>query len=102
MEDAEVAMVSMGTTAARKARAICDNVERILAIEYLCAGQAREFHADLQPGHGARAAYELLRSEIPPLVEDRYLHDDILAAHRLILSGALLEAVESAVGELAC
>ncbi len=93
--------VSMGMTAARKARSLCANVERILAIEYLCAAQAREFHADLRPGKGALAAYELLRTRTPPLDRDRYLKDDIDAAHELILSGALLAAVEGAVGPLA-
>ncbi len=93
--------VSMGLTAARKAREVCANVEHILAIEYLCAAQAREFHPDLRPGKGALAAYELLRSRIPPLDRDRYLKDDIDVAHELILSGALLGAVEGAVGPLA-
>jgi histidine ammonia-lyase len=93
--------VSMGLTAARKAREVCANVEHILAIEYLCAAQAREFHPDLQPGRGARAAYKLLRSRIPPLDHDRYLKADIDVAHELILSGALLAAVEGAVGTLA-
>ena len=92
--------VSMGVTAARKARAICTNAERILAIEYLCAAQAREFHPDLAPGKGARAAYDLLRARVPALDRDRYLHDDLEAAHQLIVSGALLRAVEEAVGPL--
>jgi histidine ammonia-lyase len=93
--------VSMGMSAARKARAVCANVEHILAIEYLCAAQAREFHTELEPGKGALAAYRLLRSRIPPLDRDRYLKADIDVAHELILSGALLAAVEGAVGPLA-
>ncbi len=92
--------VSMGVTAARKARAIATNVERILAIEYLCAGQAREFHSEVQPGAGALAAYDLLRSRVAPLDRDRFLHDDIEAAHDLIVSGELLRAVEAAIGPL--
>ena len=93
--------VSMGTTAARKARAIVSNVERILAIEFLCAGQAREFHPELRPGKGALAAHELLRAHVPPLDADRYLYDDLERAQELIRSGALLAAVEDAVGPLA-
>jgi len=92
--------VSMGTTAARKARAIVTNVERILAIELLCAAQAREFHPEFAPGRGALASYELVRSRIPPLTKDRFLHDDLEIAGELIRSGALLRAVESAVGPL--
>jgi len=92
--------VSMGTTAARKARSIVGNVEYILAIEYLCAGQAREFNLELQPGQGARAAYGLLRSRVPALKEDVYLHEHIKSACGLIRSGALAAAAEERVGPL--
>ncbi len=92
--------VSMGVTAARKARTICTNVERVLAIEYLCAAQAREFHPGLRAGRGAQAAHELMRTRVPPLEQDRYLHDDLVAAHELIVSGEFLRAVEGAVGAL--
>jgi histidine ammonia-lyase len=92
--------VSMGVTAARKARAIVDNVERVLAIEYLCAAQAREFHPEVLPGKGALAAYRALRGRVAPMERDRYLKDDIDAAHELVVSGTMLRAVEQAVGEL--
>jgi histidine ammonia-lyase len=92
--------VSMGLTAARKARAICDNVEGVLAIELLCAAQAHEFHRELRAGDGAQAAYELLRERVPPLDRDRWLHADLLAARELVASGALVAAVERAVGPL--
>jgi len=92
--------VSMGVTAARKLRAVCSNTERVLAIEYLCAAQAREFHPELDAGPGGHAARQLLRSRVPKLEGDRYLHDDIVAAVDLVTSGALLEAVEAAVGAL--
>ncbi len=92
--------VSMGVTAARKARAIAGNVERVLAIEYLCAAQAREFHPEFRAGRGAQAAHDLIRARVPPLEKDRYLHDDLVAAHELIVSGAFLAAVEEAAGPL--
>jgi histidine ammonia-lyase len=92
--------VSMGVTAARKARAIVTNVERVLAIELLCAAQAREFHPEFQAGTGAQAVQEVVRTRVPPLEQDRYLHPDLVAAHELIVSGELLRAVEGAVGAL--
>jgi len=92
--------VSMGVTAARKAREIAANVEYVLAIEWLCAAQAREFHRDVRAGDGARAAFELLRTVVPKLEDDRYIKDDIDAAHELLCNGRLVEAVESAVGTL--
>ncbi len=48
--------VSMGVTAARKARTILDNTESVLAIELLAGAQAREFHKDLRAGPGPEAA----------------------------------------------
>ncbi|QDU66866.1 histidine ammonia-lyase [Engelhardtia mirabilis] len=90
--------VSMGVTAARKARMICDNVEAVLAIEYLCAAQAREFHSELRAGVGAQAAYDLLRERVEPLDVDRFLHDDIEAARALIASGEVTRRAEAAMG----
>lgn len=93
--------VSMGVTAARKARAIVTNVERVLAIEYLCAAQGREFHAELRAGRGAQAACKLLREVVPPMHRDRFLHTDIEKATELVVSGELVRAVEQVTGELA-
>ncbi len=93
--------VSMGVTAARKARAICDNLERVLSIELLCAAQAREFHRELRAGDGAEAAYRLVRTRVAPLSDDRYLPPDLEAARALVASGALVAVVERAVGPLA-
>jgi histidine ammonia-lyase len=89
--------VSMGVTAARKARAICTNVEHVLAIEYLCAAQALEFHRDLRAGDGAEAAYALLRTRVPALGDDRYTHADMVVAHEFLRSGALVAAVDAAL-----
>lgn len=93
--------VSMGVTAARKARAILDNAEAVLAIEWVCASQAHEFNAHLRAGDGAQAAYELLRTRVARLEQDRYLHDDLRAARELLASGRLVAAVEEAAGSLA-
>jgi len=93
--------VSMGVTAARKAMEILENTERVLALEWLAAAQAREFHADLKAGKGVEAAHKLLRKSVPALERDRYLADDIATAHWLLCGGALVSAVEKACGKLA-
>jgi len=93
--------VSMGVTAARKCAEIAANVETVIALEWLCAAQAREFHKELRAGGGAEAAYACLRTRVKPLGRDRYLHTDIEAARELLRSGALVAAVEAAVGPLA-
>jgi histidine ammonia-lyase len=92
--------VSMGVTAARKARAICANTERVLAIEYAAACQARDFHPELRAGRGAEAAHKLLRTHVKPMKRDRYLKPDLDAAEELLVSGELVAAVERAVGPL--
>jgi histidine ammonia-lyase len=92
--------VSMGVTAARKARAILDNAEAVLAIEWVCAAQAREFHGHLRAGDGAQAAHEVLRTRVAKLEGDRYLHSDLEAARALLVSGALVDAAERAAGPL--
>ncbi|MGE5578436.1 MAG: histidine ammonia-lyase [Bacillota bacterium] len=92
--------VSMCTTAARKARDIAGNVASVLAIEYLTACQALEFwDRELLSPAGA-AAYSLLRFKIPPVENDREMAGDITGARDLILSGALLGAVEAAGAEV--
>ncbi len=93
--------VSMGVTAARKARTIVDNLEYVLAIEALCAAQGREFHRELRAGRGAQAAFEFLRQHIPAHDGDRYLHSDIERARALVASGQMCAAVAGAIGELA-
>ena len=92
--------VSMGVTAARKARTILDNTEQVLAIELVCAAQAREFNSRLRAGRGAEAAHRALRRRVEPLDGDRYLAPDIEAARSLIAGGELLAAVEQATGPL--
>lgn len=93
--------VSMGVTAARKALSIVENVEGVLGIELVCAGQAREFHLELRAGKGAHAAHEALRKHVKPLARDRWLHDDLASAIELVRSGELVASVERATGELA-
>ena len=92
--------VSMANHAARKLRQAVWNTERVLAIEFYTAAQAREFHLELRAGKGAQAAYECMRAEIPALQEDRYMGPELDQAHELVRSGALLAAAEGAAGKL--
>lgn len=92
--------VSMGVTAGRKARTILDNTQRVLAIEWVCAAQARGFRPELKAGKGVEAGVALLRTRVKALKGDRYLKPDLDAAEELIASGELVAAVETAVGPL--
>jgi histidine ammonia-lyase len=92
--------VSMGVTAARKARVILENTEQVLAIELLCAAQAREFHPELRAGKGAQALHDHLRESVAPLFRDRYAHTDLIASCALVRDGSALAAVERKAGRL--
>ncbi len=93
--------VSMGSISARKLRTVIDNVRASLAIEVLTASFGLDQRRPLEPGRGVRAAHALVRAHVPPLVTDRPLYRDIAALTGLLRSGALLDAVEGAVGPLA-
>ena len=74
--------------------------EGALAIELLAAAQAIEFLAPLEPGRGARAAHDVVRSLSPRLRDDRPLGPDIEAVAVAIRDGSLATAVNSVLGEL--
>jgi histidine ammonia-lyase len=92
--------VSMGTIAARKALQAARNLEHVLAIELLCAAQAVDLRAPLELSAPTRAVHTLVRKHVPTLKADRWLHPDLLTARRLIVSGQVLAAAESATGPL--
>ncbi len=92
--------VSMGMTSARKLRVVAENTRAILAVEILCAAQAMDFHAPLQAGKGTLAAHQTVRDAVPHLDADRLLARDIEAIMSLERRGAILTAVEDAIGEL--
>jgi histidine ammonia-lyase len=88
--------VSMGMTAALKARQVVDFTRSCLAVEVLVAAQALEMRKPLRPGRGVAAAYACVRQAVPPMEEDREIHRDIEAVSALIDSGALLAAAHAA------
>ena len=85
--------VSMGPIAGRQARTILDHVERILAIEALCAAQALDLRLASMPGvvagDGVRAAHKLVRSVATHVDADREPGPDLAAATALVKSGDL-------------
>jgi histidine ammonia-lyase len=88
--------VSMGMTAALKARQVAEFTRSCLAVEMLVAAQALDFRKPLRAGRGVAAAHARLREAVPPMEEDREIHHDIEAVSALIDSGALLAAAHAA------
>jgi histidine ammonia-lyase len=92
--------VSMGWGAARKLRTVVDNLRRILAVELTCAARALDLRAPLEPGPGTTAALAAVRAAVPGPGPDRHLAPELAGAEALVASGAVVEAVESAIGAL--
>jgi histidine ammonia-lyase len=93
--------VSMGWSAARKLRTSLDNLTRILTVELLTAARALELRRPLEPAPGTAAAVAVLRANgVGGPGPDRYLSIELRAAEAAVRSGAVLEAVEQAVGPL--
>jgi len=81
--------VSMGMTAALKARQVVENVRTCLAIELLVAAQAVDLRRPLRPAAKVAEAHARIRAVVPHLDEDRELHRDVEAVCRLVDDGAL-------------
>ncbi|HSR41908.1 MAG TPA: histidine ammonia-lyase, partial [Longimicrobiales bacterium] len=81
--------VSMGMTAARKARDAVRLLETVLALELLAAAQGLEFLKPLAPGTGVARAYDRIRARVKPLDRDRVLGPDIAAVEAMVRAGDL-------------
>lgn len=92
--------VSMGSIAARKAAGILWNAQVVMAIELLCAAEGIDYRRPLHSGAGLEAVHRLVRDEVPHLDDDRPLHPDIDRVVDLIRTGAVVRAVESALGPM--
>jgi histidine ammonia-lyase len=91
---------SMAAGSALKTRRAVGLARQVIAIELLLAAQALDFRAPLAPGRGSAAARAAVRARIAPLDRDRYLKADLDAALALCADGAVLAAVEGAIGPL--
>lgn len=85
--------VSMGSIAARDARAIVELAQNVAAIHLLAVCQALDLRGVEKASPRTRAAHELVRSRVPVLDADRRMDRDIQAAVDLIRSGELSKTV---------
>ena len=69
--------VSMAANGATKARRVVQNLERLLAIEFMVAVQALEFRRPLQSSRQIEAIVEKYREVVPRLEDDRILSNDM-------------------------
>jgi histidine ammonia-lyase len=99
--------VSMGCTAALKARQILENVEHILAVELLSAAQGIDFRRaeigqDARLGRGTTPVYRLIRERAPFIQEDTILYKYIEEIKKLISSAMIDQVVETTLTEEGC
>ena len=93
-------IVSMGTTAARKALMVLDNSQKVLAIELFAGAQALWLRDEDKLSPATRAVYDRIRTVIPPIEEDVVMHPLMVRAEELVKEHALSQAAEAVCGEL--
>lgn len=88
--------VSMGGWAARKCLTVVENVETVLAIEYLAAAQGLYLRRPLTSNLPVEALYNLLREEgkVAPWTSDRYMNPDIEASKTLIQDRRIARCIQ--------
>ncbi len=94
--------VSMGCTAALKARRINNNVERILGIELMAGAQGIDFRkeilgADRRMGRGTHPVYDLIRQHVPFIERDTVLYPHMEQVRILVASGVIMRAANTAL-----
>lgn len=89
--------VSMAAHGARRLGRMVANLNVILGVEALCAAQGVEFRAPLPTSDPLQGAIARLRADVAALGDDRYMADDIANAARLIGSGDLVAATQTAM-----
>jgi len=86
--------VSMGSISARKALKIINNLEKILAIELICAAQAFDFRRPLKSSKIIEECHQFFRKKIPHITEDTILSEYINSAIEIIKSKDLLKIAQ--------
>ena len=84
--------VSMATFAARRLHTMLDNTAAVVAIEWLAAAQAIDFHRPLRSSAALEQLHTRLRAAVPHLAHDRLMSPDINAATALVNQGAAAPA----------
>ncbi|HTP54450.1 MAG TPA: histidine ammonia-lyase [Thermoplasmata archaeon] len=89
--------VSMGAWAGAKLLRLLENARRVVAVEWIVAGQALELRRPRSGGRGSQSAVRALRSRVEPWTRDRSPSADVAAVAEAIASGALLAEVRATV-----
>jgi histidine ammonia-lyase len=86
--------VSMAAHGARRLLPMVENAMAVIAIELLAGAQGCDFHAPLKSSDRLESVRKLIRTKVPHLDEDRYLHPDIEQSIHLVRSGSIIAAAD--------
>ena len=92
--------VSMGTIAARKARMILDNAQKVLGIELFAASQALYLRGDDKLAPATKAVYDLIREKVAPIHDDVVMYEQMNKFDDMIKTEQIVRAAESVAGSL--
>ncbi|MCQ4035366.1 histidine ammonia-lyase [Kaistella montana] len=76
--------VSMGSISGRKFNQVLGNLENILAVELMFAAQGLEFRRPAKCSKYVENAYNLIRTKVAKLEDDRLIGEDMLVIAQLI------------------
>lgn len=82
--------ISFSNLSVYRLEEILNNFSKILAIESICAVEALEFLKPLKPAKPLQKVYEWIRTNVPPITEDRALREEIILLAQGILDGKLI------------
>ncbi|MCP4186010.1 MAG: histidine ammonia-lyase [Gammaproteobacteria bacterium] len=85
--------VSMACHGARRLGAMNHNLSNIVAIELLIATQGIGFREPAKTSPALIGVMGKIRSQVPPLEDDRYLAGDIAKANAMVADGEIIDAL---------
>ncbi len=90
----------MGTIAARKARMILDNAQKVIGIELFAASQGLYLRGDSKMAPATKAVYKRIRRSVAPIHDDIVMYEQMNKFDDMVKSGELVAAAEKVCGEL--
>ena len=92
--------ITFGYFASRKAYDLARKLEYLLAVELMTQVQAMDLMEGAKFSPATEAVRALVRSQVPPVDDDRHFYPDIEAIKNMIASGEIINCVESKIGKL--
>ena len=90
----------MAAHGARRLGAMCENLNRILGVELLCAAQGVDFRAPLATSTALQRVVARVRRDVAALGDDRYLAPDLERAAVMIEDGTIVSTADILMPEL--